>query len=295
MHALAALLAASALGLALASPLAGDPPARDRAAGDRPSGTLVFLSRGNRLTSVDVASGHRTARRVPGVATCGPEMEVTGGHVVFAGFRKHGTVVFSVPAGLEQRPRELGAAHQFVRSATEGRVWLVGTDCHRSHMTGVKEVTVTGRVVVRSSRRVPSTWVAGATERGLVLLRRRELFVWDPVTGREFRWPNPRSSFNRSARSFPDGVLLAKPKLGKRTAGKRRWHVELVDSRTGKSTPVPGSTTGELYPDPRWSPSSGWLFFRAGRGSLKAYRPGADRAITIGVGWPARAVSYVVG
>jgi hypothetical protein len=162
-------------------------------------------------------------------------------------------------------------------------------------MTGVKEVTVTGRTVVSSARRVPGTWVAGATERGLVLARRRGLFVWDPVSGRRFDWPGRRPPADRSARSFPDGTLLAKPKLGRRQAGKRTWHLELIDSRSGTSTAIPGSTTGEWYPDPRWSPSSGWLFFRAGRTGLKAYRPGAQRAITIDVAWPRKATSYAAG
>jgi hypothetical protein len=295
MHARVALLAVSALGLALAPALAGGRSADGPVAGEPPAGTLVFIGHGNQLTSVDVASGHRTARRVPGVAACAPEMQVTGGHVVFAGYRKQRTVVYSVPLDLEQPARELGTAHVFVRSATEGRVWLAGTDCHRAHMTGVKEVTVTGRTVLSSERRVPGAWVAGATERGLVLARRHGLFVWDPVSGRRFDWPAKRPPVDRSTRSFPDGKLLAKAKLGKRKAGTRRWHVELVDSRSGRSTPVPGSTTGEFYPDPRWSPSSGWLFFRAGRGTLKAYRPGAARAIRIDVAWPSKAVSYVVG
>jgi hypothetical protein len=214
---------------------------------------------------------------------------------VFAAFRKQRTVVYSVPIGLDERPRELGTAHQFVRSATEGRMWLVGTNCHNSRMTGVKEVTVRGRVTVSSRRPVPSSWVAGATERGLVLYRRHGLFVWDPVSGRRFEWLGKRPPGNRSTRSFPDGTLLAKPQLDKRQAGVRHWHVELVDSRSGRSTPIPGSASGEYYPDVRWSPSSGWLFFRAGLTTLKAYRPGAKRAVTLHLKWPRRAATYVVG
>jgi hypothetical protein len=290
MHARVALLAVSALGLVLAPALAGGRSADEPAAPERPAGTLVFLSQGNRLTSVDVATGRRTTRRVQGVATCAPEMQVTGGHLVFGGYRGRRTVVYSVPVTLDERPRELGVAHQFVRSVTEGRIWLVGTSCHRSRMTGVKEVTVDGRVTVKSDRRVPSPWAAGATERGLVLMRGRSLFVWDPVSGRRFRGPKSASSLDRSARSFPDGRLLAKP-----TKVKRRWHVELVDSRTGRSTPIPGSATGRLYPNPRWSPSSGWLFMYAGPDRFKAYRPGAPRAVTLHLKWPRRAATYVAG
>jgi hypothetical protein len=216
-------------------------------------------------------------------------MQVTGGHVVFAGYRKEDTVVFSIPVGLGEPARELGTAHQFVRSATEGRVWLAGTNCHRSRMTGVREVTVDGRVTVSSSRRVPSAWVVGATERGLVLMRRRTTFVWDPVSGRRFRGPKSTPGFDRSARSFPEGRLLAKP-----TKVNRRWHLELVDSRTGKSTPIPGSASGRFYPTAHWSPSSGWLFFYT-RDGFKAYRPGTERAIPLHVKWPRKAASYVVG
>jgi hypothetical protein len=289
MHARLALLAVSALGLALAPALAGGRSAQEPATPERPAGTLVFLTQGHRLTSVDVASGRRTTRRVPGVAACGPEMQVTGGHVVFAGYRKEDTVVFSIPVGLGEPARELGTAHQFVRSATEGRVWLAGTNCHRSRMTGVREVTVDGRVTVSSSRRVPSAWVVGATERGLVLMRRRTTFVWDPVSGRRFRGPKSTPGYDRSARSFPEGRLLAKP-----TKVNRRWHLELVDSRTGKSTPIPGSASGRFYPTAHWSPSSGWLFFYT-RDGFKAYRPGTERAIPLHVKWPRKAASYVVG
>jgi hypothetical protein len=315
------LLAVSALGLALAPPLAAERPA-----GERPSGSLVFLSRGNQLTSVDLGSGRRTVRRVPGVATCAPELQVTGGHVVFAGYRRQTTVVFSVPVALDRPPRLLGPAHQFVRSTTEGRVWLVGTDCDQSQMKGVKEVSVDGQVTASSDRRIPSTWLAGATEQGLVLQRRRALFVWDPLSGRRtglgldavsdvsgpavagcasrcrrlaildddgrrtIAHAKAPTRLDAGARFSPDGQLLAAPAVA-----RKRWHVELVDPRTGSSRPIRGSATGDTYPDLRWSASSGWLFFRSGHDRLKAYRPGADKAITLPLRWPRKAVSYVAG
>jgi hypothetical protein len=156
-------------------------------------------------------------------------------------------------------------------------------------MSGVKEVTVDGQVTVSSPRRVPSPWVVGATERGLVLTRGRRTFVWDPVSGRRFRAPKSASSVERSARSSPDGRLLVKP-----AKVNRRWHLELVDARTGKSTPIRGSATGRFYPTAHWSPSSGWLFFNT-RDGFKAYRPGAARAVPLRLEWPRRASSYVVG
>ena len=107
------------------------PPA---AVPDRPAGTLVFVSGENRLTAVDVASGRRTSRRIRSVPSCGAQLFVTGGHIVFSGIVKGWTTVFSIPLALDRRPRRLGAAHMFVESATDGRVWLAGTDCDDSRM-----------------------------------------------------------------------------------------------------------------------------------------------------------------
>ena len=42
----------------------------------------------------------------------------------------------------------------FVASATDGRVWLAGTDCDRRRMVGVREVTVDGDVTVESDHRM---------------------------------------------------------------------------------------------------------------------------------------------
>jgi hypothetical protein len=103
--------------------------------GERPAGTLVFSFGTDRLMSIDVASGRRTARKVSSVAACGPQMFVTGGHVVFAGVRNARTVVFSAPVALDRRPTRLGTAHVFVPSATEGRVWLAGVTCTRNAMS----------------------------------------------------------------------------------------------------------------------------------------------------------------
>ncbi len=178
------LVAAALLGLTACGE---DAAPVSRAAPERPAGTIVYLSSGNRLTAVDVATGRRRTRRISAVATCGPEMHVVAGRIVFAGLRGDRTTVFSIPLALDRRPTRLGAAHQFVPSATPGRVWLAGTDCDRGRMVGVKEVTVDGRVTVASRDRVPGTWVEAAVRSGLVLLRRRALVVWDPRTGRTVR------------------------------------------------------------------------------------------------------------
>ena len=152
-----------------------------------PAGTLVFTAGTNRLTAIDVASGRRTVLKVPSVAACGPQMHVTGGHVIFAAVEDERTVVFSAPVALDQPPRRLGTAHAFVPSATEGRVWLAGVSCTRNAMAGVREVTVDGRVTQESRRHVPASWLAAAAPGGLVLQRSRELAVWDPGTGRSGR------------------------------------------------------------------------------------------------------------
>jgi hypothetical protein len=326
MLAVAAVLVVTALSLALAPQLSGEAGGADA---DRPSGTLLFLSRGNELTSIDVESGRRVVRRVPGVAGCAPEVQLSGDRVVFAGVRRRRTTVFSVPVTLDRPPKLLGAAHAFVPSATDGRVWLAGTDCDQSKMVGVREVTVDGRVTMTSHRRVPGRWLDGAVEGGLVVAERRTLVVWDPRMGRKVdrlaldalldtRGPllagcarhsdcrrlvilNRRTGrttvalpdgpyrLDSAAKLSPDGLLLAAPAVA-----KRRWRVALVDTADGATTIVPGSATGRAYPDLKWSPSSGWLFFRA-RDRLRAYRPGAARVVTLPIRPPRNAVAFVAG
>jgi hypothetical protein len=323
---LACVLAASAVAILLAPPLSGHGgSARGDRVGQGPSGTLMLLST-NRLTSIDVRSGRRRVRRAP-LASCGPELAVTGGYAIFAGVRKRRTVVFSVPISLDAPPRRLGGAHAFVASATEGRVWLAGVDCNQRKMAGVREVTVDGRVTFRSHRRVPGFWLAGAVGPRLVVLRGRGSFLWDPTTGRTgglsldavldvqgdlmagctmrcrrlvifdsatggkvVARPQGRYTLDSNAELSPDGSLLATPALA-----DRRWSVALVDTRTGKATIVPGSRTGADYPDPKWAASTGWLFFRAAEGRIMAYRPGEPRAVPLPFRMPRRTVTFVAG
>jgi hypothetical protein len=327
----AALLTTSFSGHGGAKPGDGPDTVLDVAtsATERPAGTLVLVFRSNRLTAIDVASGRRTVRRVPAVAACGPELHVTGGHVIFAGVRGRRTLVFSAPVALDEPPKRLGAAHAFVPSATEGRVWLAGTNCRRRAMVGLREVTVDGRVTFESRRRVPGTWLEGAVDGGLVIMRRRALAVWDPRTRRTGpRLPlagaadshrsrligcarharcrrllildagtgrrveaRPESPYrlDLGAEFSPDGRLVATPAV----AG-RRWSVALVDARDGSTMIVPGSRTGARYPVLSWSASSGWLFIRAGDRIL-AYRPGAARAVTLCVRLPRQSIAFMAG
>ena len=266
------------------------------AATERPAGTIVFVTDANRLNAIDVASGRRVTRRMRSLPACGSEVFVTGGRIVFSGVVKGLTTVFSVPLSLDRRPTPLGTTHAFVPSATEGRVWLAGTDCDRPALIGVREVAVDGRVTFESDRRVSGSWVAGAVPDGLVIQRGRALLLWDPGTGRTggrlgldvvfqahgnllsgcadasdcrevavvdtrtgrtvVARPSGRYELDWAARFSPDGSRLATP-----VRDERRWSVALIDARTGTYTIIPGSRTGE-YPELGWARSSGWLFIR---------------------------------
>jgi hypothetical protein len=250
----------------------------------RSAGTLVVLSDGNRLTAIDVASGRRVTRRVRSLPACGAELFVTGGHIVFSAVVDGATTVFSIPLELDRRPTRLGVAHVFLPSATDGRVWLAGTDCDGDATAGVREVSVDGEVLFESDGRVPGNWVAGAVPEGLVVLEEREDFVWDPRTGR-----TADVTFDLDAVPSPDASLVAVP-----VETRRRWSVELVDDRDGTRTPIPGSATGRRYPDLAWSRSSGRLFIRDGF-RVKAYRPGAARAERLPFRLPRSTVAVAAG
>jgi hypothetical protein len=295
---------------------------------ETPAGTLVSIVRSNRLTAIDAASGRRTVRRVKAVAGCGPELFQTGGHIVFAGLIDTRTVVFSVPLSLDRPPQRLGSAHAFVPSATDGRVWLAGVDCSRKRMVGVREVTVDGEPTLASGRRVPGSWVPGAVKDGLVLQRGRALYIWDPRaagTGRRLDLDavtaahgnllvgcaagsncselaimdtnsateiTPRLESHRlesDAAISPDGSLVAMP-----ARANRRWSVALVDTRDGTTSIVPGSDTGDSYPELSWASSTGWLFFRAGT-QVMAYRPGEPGAVKLPFRLRRDAIGFVAG
>ena len=315
-------------GLAFAAVLIGGGGSAAEVGRPAPAGTLVFTAGSNRLTAIDVASGRRTVMKVPSAAACGPQMHVTGGHVIFAAIEEDRTVVYSAPVALDAPPRRLGAAHAFVPSATEGRIWLAGVSCTRNAMVGVREVTVDGRVTQESRRAVPPSWLAAAAPGGLVLERSRELAVWDPGTGRSGRplalqavaaaggsllagclagpscsglsvvdtaggrrvdaQPPRGHDLELDARFSPDGALLAAP-----ASAGRRWSVALVDTRTGRTSLVRG-TRSRQYPMLSWAASSGWLFVGQGR-RLLAYRPGQPRAVALPFRAPRRAIGFVAG
>jgi hypothetical protein len=304
--------------------------AKPRAAGTTPAGTLVFVAGANRLTAIDVATGRRTVRNVAGVASCGPNLHVTGGHVVLAGVRRAHTVILSVPLTLGRAPIRLGGAHAYVPSATPGRVWLAGLNCNRPRMVGAREMTVGGRVTATSARRLPAGWLAGAARDGLVLQRGRTLLVWDPLTGRTLRrlplqWVTdsragvlagcatgsrcrePAIVSAATARAVvahapgryrlelggvlsPDGKLLAAPAVR-----HRRWRVALVRTADGATSFLRGPRLGRTCPRMAWAESSGRLFIAGRGGHVAAYRPGAARAVAVPARLPASATSFAAG
>ena len=308
------------MAVALALPALGVLPSgpADGPAEQPPAGQIVFVSGSNRITVIDVATGQRTARTIGAVAGCGPELVVDGGHVVFAGLTRRSMTVYSLPLSLEGRPRRLGAAHAFVRSATPGRVWLAGSTCTRSQMSGAREMTVDGRVTTSTAGRLPKGWLAGAVESGLLIQRGRRPRVWSPATGRlgarlpldgvqdtyghflascalhsrcsrmavvDSRSGNRRAvyrprgyQFGGSPHFSPDGSLLAVP-----VVSKKRWALAIGPSSGGVAKLVPGSRTGWIYPNPSWSASSGRLLFRAPGALIKAYLPGEPRAVQTAV------------
>ena len=318
---------AGVLGMLLTA-AAREPGSQD-ALDERPAGTLVFTFGSNRLAAIDVASGRKTVRNVPSVAACGPQMYVTGGHLIFAAVQKGRTVVFSVPVALDRRPRRLGTAHAFVPSTTPGRVWLAGVTCARSRMVGAREVTVDGVVTQESGRRIPGPWLAAAVRGGFVLQRSRYFVVWDPITGRSGRplrlrgvvaahgsllagcsaasnctdlvivdastggrvtaQVDRRYELDFGVAFSPDGSLLAAP-----ARSNRRWSVALVDTRDGKTTVVPGLRARE-YPELSWSSSSGWLFIQSAGRRMMAYRAGTSEVVRLPFQAPRGAVAYVAG
>ena len=213
-------------------------------------------------------------------------------------------------------------------SARGGAVWLAGTDCDRRRMIGVRETTAGGQVTFSSGRRVPAGWVVGAVDGGLVVQDNRDASVWDPRTARRERVPlrlvaaarrrlvagcTPGSRcreltildtssrqattsrlddghrISGQAAFSPDSSALATP-----VVRRQRWHLGLIDAGSGDVTIIPGSGTGRAYPSLSWS-ASGWLFFRAPKDRIMAYRPGAAKAIASGVRLPRNAAVFLAG
>ena len=91
-------------------PPAPAPAAKSRVS-ERPAGTLVYVSGSNRLTAVERRDRPPPRAHGATVATCGPELHVIAGHVVFAGAQEGPDDVFSAPLSLDRPPIRLGSAH----------------------------------------------------------------------------------------------------------------------------------------------------------------------------------------
>ena len=319
-----ALLAVTVAALAAAATPAGG-------GGAGPSGRILFVTNGDRLTSVDVASGERASRRVS-VAGCGPDVYLTGGRVVFAELRRARTVVYSVPQELDREPRRLGAAHAFVRSAVDGRIWMSGRVCRsKKLLEGAREVTVGGEVTSTTTHELPTDWLIGAVEDGLLVGLRRSVVLWDPESGRTLRrleglkWVEgvqgnrvAGCAANTRCRALAivdagtgervDAELPEPYRLGggaefspdgslvaTPVMADRRWAMALVDASDGSVALVPGFRSRRTYPELAWSETSGWLFFRGERGRVMAYRPGEADAVALPLKLPRTAVNFMAG
>ena len=196
-------------------------------------------------------------------------------------------------------------------------------------LTGVREVTVGGRVTAASARRVPGTWLAAAVRDGLVILHGRALRVWDPRTGRTVR----RLGLAAVTESRGDvllgctarcrrlavadaaaarTVVARSPAAGgstsdarcRRTAG---WLAApaapgaALERRAGRArAPArrqrdPGSQSGRAYPLLAWARSSGWLFIRGRGGPRARVPPGAAARVRLPLRLPREAADFVAG
>jgi len=182
-------------------------------------------------------------------------------------------------------------------------------------LRAVSEVTVDGKVTVPPGARppCPGPTVIGAVKIGLLCQSDQKLKLFSPQTGRVKKtlpgpfladthgnlaawcqYPCRRMHVNdlatgtdqtvASGSKFrfdgyggafsPDGSLLA---LSVAPAKRSQpSSLVLVDVRTGRSRPIPGSQLGGSAF--AWSPSGDRLFFVGEKGSLMSYRPGSARA-----------------
>jgi hypothetical protein len=229
----------------------------------------------------------------------------TGGRLVWA--LPDGT--YAIDADLRGRSQRLAPVY-FIPSATPGRVWFVS-----ARPRSIVEMTVRGRVTLRSSVRLP--WrcaVVAAVEHALICPdgEADTLRAVDPTSGRVVRnlpgtfpfathgslvascnWrcrdlhlTDVETGLHRSvpppnAARYIEGYDGAFSPDGSLLAvpvktSRGRAQVGLVDVRRGSVRVIPGSRLAG-YRKFSWS-SSGDLYFAAARGRIMVYRPGSQRA-----------------
>ena len=265
------------------------------------------------LGVVNLETGALTLADLQTVPGDPPErLDWTGGRLVFYGARG----ISAADRDLDGSPQRLGDASYFLPSAKRGRVWLISASW-RDRKAEVAEVSVHGRVMSRSTVRVPcrvSGSIVAAASGALLCQRRSGLTAFDPATGRvirqisgafplatagplvascgrlcpEIRVTNIRTGRARKirpGRSFRfaesyDGAFSPDRSLLAVPVDKYS-RVALIDVRRGSVRVLTGSRL-DAYGELTWS-SSGDLFFAGGRGLIMRYRPGAPRVTHLSV------------
>jgi hypothetical protein len=287
-----------------------------------PEGTLFVLDRReDRVMVVDAAGGVTRTVRPRGLAKCGPRMYVRGGRLVYVGYTRNASVAWALDPRRGRSPTRLGSAHEVIPSATPGRVWLAKVPRCRNvnRLRMLHEVTVSGRITRRVRARVPGVGLIAPLHRGLLLFgpsgglvawnpgsrrvlwreRRafalaagdelvawclshgcREIRITDLASGRVRRVAPPAGLSFRS--TFEGALSPAGAWLAVSATSGNAARLTLVDTATGRAHTVPGSRIDRDFRQVAWSPG-GWVFWSAGHGTLMAYRPGTDRAVTLPV------------
>src|SRR4051794_14646514 len=177
-----AILATTAiLACSLVAASAGGGPAPGGSS-EPPSEKLVLaLLNPERAEVVDLRSGRRARRRLPGGTLCYAELMVTGGRLVLPGQRRGHTVALSLGLDLKGPARQVARGDLFLLSASEGRIWTARFRNGRmlGSLTSVREVTVGGRTIVVSHRPTPGPNAMEAVDDGLIFERTGRLQVWD--------------------------------------------------------------------------------------------------------------------
>ncbi len=279
-------------------------------AAEGPTGRIVLgLHPPEEVMVMDVASGSRVRRRLPGGALCHGPLMATGDRVLWTSSRG---VLESRALTLRGPARRLGRAPMALAGG-DNRLWLMRLRYGRGiRAVDVRVMTATGLLVMRSRHPAPPGYPSAATARSLVIERGGRTWEWEPGTGRVRRAPGAILVATRGSRSAwcspscrrvsltgpggsvtsaaipgitltprgslsPDGRMLAMPAYRGTMA---RTRIALVDTATGAASLVPGavlSAEGALD----WSDGGGWLYFAAPDRRVRAYRPADGRMLTL--------------